>query len=86
MKTGVKIQIISIVVFCVLLDIFLHMLTSAYSTMPDNPDFSFVVASIGIEATASLWALLAFSVAAFVYWRIRDAIPGKGVRKGLRWG
>ncbi|MHC1692449.1 MAG: hypothetical protein AB9828_05460 [Sphaerochaetaceae bacterium] len=86
MKIGEKIKIISIVLFCVLLDIFLHMLTSPYSTMPVNPNLSFVAHIMGIEITASLWALLAFSVATFVFWCIRIEIPGEGVRKGLRFG
>lgn len=86
MKTRDKVRILSILFFCVLLDIVLHILTSRYSTMPDNPSLSFAAAGIGVEATAALWALLAFSVAAFVYWHVRDTIPGEGVRKGLRYG
>ncbi|MBI9096206.1 MAG: hypothetical protein JEY71_15165 [Sphaerochaeta sp.] len=86
MKTGEKIQVVVIIFFCVVLDIVLHMVTSPYSTMPDNPNLSFVANILGIEITASLWALSAFSVVAFVFWRIRDAIPKEGVSKGLRYG
>jgi len=86
MKTGERIKIILIIVFCVLLDVFLHMLTAPYGTIPDNPALSVISQMIGVEATASFWALLAFSVVAFVYWRIRDDIPGKNVGKGMRYG
>ena len=86
MKIGQKIKIISILLLCVLLDIFLHILTSSFGTMPDNPDLGFAATIMGIGTTASLWALLAFSVATFVYWRIRDRILGEGVGKGLRYG
>ena len=66
MKTGERIKIILIIVFCVLLDVFLHMLTAPYGTIPDNPALSVISQMIGVEATASFWALLAFSVVAFV--------------------
>ena len=81
-----RIKISLIVVSCVLLDVCLHMLTTPYGTMPDNPDLSFIAEVIGIEATATLWAFSAFSVAAFVFLRIRKRIPGEGVKKGLRYG
>lgn len=67
-------------------DIVLHLVTSVYSTMPENPSYSIVAKLLGVEITASLWALLAFSGAAYVYFLIRNAILGKGVKKGLRYG
>lgn len=76
----------SIVVFCVLLDIALHAVTSAYSTMPENADFSKLVELFGIEITAALWALLAFSGAAYIFHRVHSNIPGAGKAKGLRYG
>jgi hypothetical protein len=86
MKTGEKIKIVSIILFCVLLDLFLHMLTSPFSTMPLNPELSCVANILGMESTASLWALLAFSVATYVFFHSKDTLPGNGVRKGLRYG
>jgi hypothetical protein len=86
MKKGKKIKTVVIVFSCVLLDIVLHVVTSSYSTMPENPDFSSVASILGTEITAFLWALIAFSVAAFAYGNIRNQIPGKGVTKGLRYG
>jgi len=71
---------------CVLLDIVLHVVTSLYITMPENPNFRLVASILGTEITASLWALFAFSGVAFVYWNIRNEIPGEGVNKGLRYG
>ena len=86
MKKGQKIKIVAIVLACVLLDIVLHIVTTSYSTMPKNANFSLVASILGTEITASLWALFAFSGVAFVYWKIRNEIPGKGVKKGLRYG
>lgn len=86
MKTGKRIKIAAIIVGCVLFDIALHLVTSGYSTMPEKPTYSIVAKLLGVEMTVSLWALLAFSGAAFVFFRIRSAIPGEGVKKGLRYG
>ena len=86
MNIGQKIKVVDTVLACVVLDIVLHVVTSSYSTIPQNPNFSFLARILGIEITAFLWAFIAFSVVAFVYWRIRNEIPGKGVKKGLRYG
>ena len=37
---------------CVLLDVALHLVTSEYSTMPENPCYSTVAKSLGVEVTA----------------------------------
>lgn len=86
MRKGYKIKVVAIVLACVLLDIVLHVVTSPYSTMPENPNFSLAASVLGTEITVSLWALFAFSGVAFVFLRIRHEIPGDGVRKGLRYG
>lgn len=86
MKKGQISKAVAIVLFCVLLDIVLHVVTSSYSTVPENPNFSVVARILGTEITASLWALFAFSGVAFVFWRIRNEIPGEGVKQGLRYG
>ena len=86
MKKGQKIKVVAIVIVCVVLDLVLHVVTSSYSTIPEKPNFSFVASFLGTEITASLWALFAFSGVAFVYWRIRNEIPGEGVKKGLHYG
>jgi hypothetical protein len=75
-----------IVVLCVALDIILHVMTSSYSTIPENADFSTLAVSLGVEMTATLWALLAFSGVACVFHRFQHSIPGGGVMKGLRYG
>jgi len=86
MKIGRWVQIAAVVVVCVLLDIVLHLVTSAYSTMPENPNYSIVAQLLGTEITVSLWALFSFSGAAYVYCLIRNVIPGGGVKKGGRYG
>jgi len=86
MKIGRKIKIVAIILACVLLDIILHIVTTSYSTIPEDVNFSLVASILGTEITASLWALFAFSGVAFVYLNIRNEIPGEGVKKGLRYG
>lgn len=80
------VKILLIVVGCVLLDIALHTVTSKYGTMPENPNYSAAAKLLGTEVTVTIWALLAFSGAAYVYLRFRSTIPGAGVEKGLRYG
>jgi hypothetical protein len=86
MKKGQIIKFIAIILFAVILDIVLHVVTSPYSTIPENPNYSLVARFLGTEITASLWALFAFSGVAFVYWHIMNEIPGEGVKKGLYYG
>lgn len=86
MKKNQKIQAVAIVLACVVLDILLHVVTNLFSTIPKNPRLTLVASVLGIEITASLWALFAFSGVAFVFFKIRNEIPGEGVKKGLRYG
>lgn len=86
MKKSQKIKIVAIILACVLLDIVLHIVTTSFSTMPENARFSLVASILGTEITASLWAIIAFSGVAFVYLKIRNEIPGESVKKGLRYG
>ena len=86
MKIATWVRFVAIVLVCVILDIVLHLVTSAYSTMPEDPNYSMVATVLGLEITVSLWALLSFSSAAGVYCLVRDTIPGEGVEKGLRYG
>ena len=76
----------TILFICVGLDIVLHIVTTSYSSMPENASFGLVAHTLGTEMTATLWALFAFSCVAFVYLHIRSDIPGAGVRNGLRYG
>jgi hypothetical protein len=86
MKKGDKVKIALIILTCVAFDMVLHVVTSSYSTMPENPELSILADFLGMELTAFLWALFAFSGVAFVFWICKDKIPGKGVRKGLHYG
>jgi hypothetical protein len=81
-----KLKVVLIVLGSVVIDILLHVLTTPFSTVPENPDLSLPASILGIEITAILWALLAFSCAATVFFRIRKEIPGEGIVKGLRYG
>ena len=54
--------------------------------MPENPNYSKLAEFLGTEITAVLWALLAFSSAAYVFYRFQDSVPGVGLKKGLRYG
>ncbi len=86
MKKNTRIKFVAIIVICVLLDIILHLVTSGYSTMPETPYYSTLAELLGTEVSATLWALLAFSSAAYVFYRFQNNIPGAGVKKGLRYG
>lgn len=80
------VKIVPIILLCVLIDIALHLVTSEFSTMQENRNYSKLVNLLGTEITAILWALLAFSIVAYVFFRAYNSIPGVGLRKGLRYG
>ena len=61
------VKIGSIILFCVAIDIALHLVTSEYSTMPKIPNYSKLAGQIGTEITVTLWAFFAFSIAAYVF-------------------
>lgn len=86
MKGYTRVKYAAIIVICVVLDVGLHVATSAYSTIPETPNYSTLAKLLGTEATAILWALLAFSGVAYVFHRFQDTIPGVGFSKGLRYG
>jgi len=86
MKRRTVMRFAAIVVACVVLDIVLHLAASAYSTMPETADYSVLAERLGAGASATLWALLAFSSVACVFYRFQDSIPGAGLKKGLRYG
>jgi hypothetical protein len=77
---------IAIVAICVLIDIVLHAATSEFSSTPEGSTYSEFAETAGIELSATLWALLAFSGATFVFFMIRNSIPGAGLGKGIRYG
>jgi hypothetical protein len=86
MKKKQLLKTVAIVLICVLIDIILHSITSAYSTMPEKANYSKLAELFGTEITATLWALLAFSGAAYAFHRLHSSIPGVGHAKGLRYG
>lgn len=86
MRKGQLLKTVAIILICVLIDIALHAMTSGYSTMPEDPNYSKFADMFGTEITATLWALIAFSGAAYVFHRLRSSIPGVGLSKGLRYG
>jgi hypothetical protein len=86
MQKTTVIRYAGIIICCVVLDVFLHVLTSAYSTIPESPNFTLFANFFGTEITAILWALLAFSGVAYVFHRCQKTIHGVGITKGLRYG
>lgn len=77
---------IAIVLICVLIDIALHAMTSEFSTTPEGSEYSDFAVMFGVEITATLWALLAFSGAALAFFILQSSIPGEGLGKGVRYG
>lgn len=47
MKKGHRVRIVAIILVCVLLDIVLHIVTTTYSTMPENASHSLVAGILG---------------------------------------
>ncbi len=86
MKKSTLLKFVAVVVACVLLDITLHLVTITYSTMPEIPYYSKLAELLGTEITATLWAMLAFSGVAYVFYRVQQNIPGVGIKQGLRYG
>lgn len=86
MKKPNYFKTIAVIFLCVFIDIALHLITSGFSSMPANPNHSRFAQFFGVEATAFLWALLAFSAAACVFNRLKSTIPGAGLAKGIRYG
>lgn len=86
MKKKKLVKIVPIILLCVLIDIGLHLVTSDYSTMGKNPNYSKLADLLGTEITATIWALLAFSTVAYVFFSAQNRIPGVGFKKGLRYG
>jgi hypothetical protein len=86
MKKTPFIKIVCAVVICIFLDIGLHIMTSAYSSMPDAPNYSYIAILLGTELSAILWAILSFSSSAIVFWKNQSVLYGVGFKKGLRYG
>jgi len=82
-----KIKYIGIVTFSAILCIFLHLITplALTSETPENT-LSALALLLGIPLTALLWAGIAYSCVAFVFYLIEDRIPGKKGARGFRYG
>lgn len=82
-----KIKYISIVIFSVVLCIFLHLIIppALTSETPENT-LSALALLLGIPLTALLWAGIAYSCVAFVFYLIEDRIPGEKGARGFRYG
>lgn len=83
----IKIKYISVVVFSTLLCITLHLLTpTALTNETPTNTLSTLALSLGMPLTALLWAGIAYSCVALVFYLIEDRIPGEKSRRGLRYG
>lgn len=82
-----KIRYIGIVTFSALLCIFLHLITppAVINETPTNT-LSALALLLGFPLTALLWAGIAYSCVAFVFYLIEDRISGKKGARGLRYG
>lgn len=81
------IKYISLVILSVSLCIFLHVMTPPAFTneIPKNT-LSACALLLGIPLTALLWAVIAYSCVAFVFYLIEDKIPGEKGSWGFRYG
>ncbi len=53
--------------------------------MPENPNCSKFAELFGIEITAALWALLAFSGVACVFYRLQVVYPELDLKRASLW-
>ena len=83
-----KIKHIGIVTFSVVLFIFLHLMIPSELTNEMHEDtLSPLTLLLGFPLTALLWGGIAYSCVAYVFYLIKDKIPGeKGTLQGLRYG
>jgi hypothetical protein len=68
------------------LAILLHIIAASVTEVPQQRDYGVLGTAIGPEAVASLWALVAFFSAAFVFHLVQWSIPGDGLERGVRYG
>ncbi len=64
----------------------LHSLTSAYSTIPQNSEWSCLVDKFGLIAAVSVWYIIAFGCIAYIFHKFEYRIPGNSCEKGMRYG
>ncbi|KHD36588.1 hypothetical protein NL50_08665 [Clostridium acetobutylicum] len=86
MKIVKLVKYTAIVIFCSILDMMLHAITSKISPFPKEANFSFLVKTIGAVGAATVWVLVAFSSVAYVFYKCEDKILGIKSGKGLRYG
>jgi len=82
-----EIKYVGSVILSTLLCLTLHLITPAALTS-DTPTntLSKLALSLGLPLTALLWAIIAYSCVAFVFYLIEDRIPGEKGTQGLRFG
>lgn len=78
---------IGIVTISAVICIFLHFITppALTSETPENT-LSALALLLGFPLTALLWAIIAYSCVAFVFYLIEDRIPGEKGARGFRYG
>jgi hypothetical protein len=74
------------VVIGAVLAIVLHAIVGNFVVVADELSYGVLGRALGAEVVASIWALLAFSGSAYVFYRYHMAISGAGLWKGLRYG
>jgi hypothetical protein len=74
------------VIIGAVLAILLHAIVGSFVVVANELSFGVLGRTLGAEVVASIWALLAFSGSAYVFYRYHTTIRGAGMWKGLRYG
>lgn len=76
----------AIVIFSCVLSIILHGITSGYTNVPQNANWSVFIKILGFTPAITLYFLMAFGIIAYVFYMYEDKLPGIKSVKGLRYG
>lgn len=85
-KNKNKLKYIAVVIFCSILDMILHVMTSKISSISQLGNFSIFVKTLGMPVVAVLWMFIAFGSVAYVFFRYGDKFSGSKNERGLRFG
>lgn len=86
MNFNKKIKYVFIVLLSIMAAMILHSLTSAYSTIPQNHEWSCLVDKFGLIAVVSVWYIIAFGCISYIFYKYEHKIPGNSCEKGIRYG
>lgn len=86
MNTTAWVKNTLIVIACIILALIFHGITSQYSTIPKEANYSIIVKHVGVLATIIIWYVIAFGGIAIIYNFVDMNISQYRFNGGLRYG